>query len=305
MYDRPEVNMRWVIANQPIINAFDRVQPYWWVFDPQLDPSEWVRQPPPHAEYIKDLDITRMTSPERFPVSEGQEIRNVIGIRTSESMGRLMGLHSAGGFVLGAVNQYGVRDLWPIYDWSDGDVWLAHKKFGWDYNSAYNVMLRHGYKKQKMRIGPPTMNPAGGEGLRRICQVAWPEWWNRVCRRLPSVRTYAKYGTAAVSPHRRLGETWEQCFERTCIENAPAWIRDRATITRDRMLSTHAKHSHLPFPDQISCAHGCSPTLGSWKHICHEIYLGDPFSMKVTFLPYVDPEFFRPGSGTWKGKPNF
>ena len=44
--ERPEVSMTWLVAHQPIINAFDREQPYFWVCDPLLDPEEWVRQPP-------------------------------------------------------------------------------------------------------------------------------------------------------------------------------------------------------------------------------------------------------------------
>src|SRR5574340_797127 len=35
---RPEVKFHWVYANQPVINVFNRERPYWWVFDPQLEP---------------------------------------------------------------------------------------------------------------------------------------------------------------------------------------------------------------------------------------------------------------------------
>ena len=43
--ERPEVDLTWVVAGQPIPNAFDRESPYWWVFDPLVSPDDWVRKP--------------------------------------------------------------------------------------------------------------------------------------------------------------------------------------------------------------------------------------------------------------------
>jgi predicted phosphoadenosine phosphosulfate sulfurtransferase len=42
---RPEIKFHWLIAGQPIVNIFNREQPYWWVFDPDAEPL-WVRRPP-------------------------------------------------------------------------------------------------------------------------------------------------------------------------------------------------------------------------------------------------------------------
>ena len=35
------------------------------------------------------------------------------------------------------------------------------------------------------------------------------------------------------------------------------------------------------------------------------LYNGDPWSTKASFLKMIEPEFFRPGSGKWNGKPTF
>ena len=43
VHARKDVNLHWLVANQPIINVFNRECPYWWVFDPLLKPEEWVR----------------------------------------------------------------------------------------------------------------------------------------------------------------------------------------------------------------------------------------------------------------------
>jgi predicted phosphoadenosine phosphosulfate sulfurtransferase len=297
---RPEVAMRWVIAHQPIVNAFDRANPYWWVFDQQLDPAEWVRQPPAIAEEIPDLDIRALVSPRYFPVQPGQELHCVKGLRVQESRNRMMGLHSSGGYLTG-VNKMGVRDSRPIYDWTDGDIWLAHDRYHWDYNGAYDVMWRLGVKRRDLRISPPTMSPAAGDTL-RVASQAWPDWWNRVCRRIPSVRTYAQFGRRAVVPQQRLGETWEDTFRRTCITDAPAWIAERAAKVEAQITGAHNGHSAAPLPQLVKCF-DCG-TIGSWKVLCQTMYQGDPFSMRVS-LPYVDPEFFRPGAGRWSGPPSF
>ena len=31
IYDDPDFDMNWIIAGQPIINAFNRENPYWWL----------------------------------------------------------------------------------------------------------------------------------------------------------------------------------------------------------------------------------------------------------------------------------
>jgi predicted phosphoadenosine phosphosulfate sulfurtransferase len=298
--DRPEVELHWLVAHQPSINAFDREQPYWWIMDPQVDPDLWVVQPPPYAEHIADYNIEAMTIPERFPPPPGRELRAVVGLRVQESRGRRFGLYSSGGY-LTKPNPWGVRNIRPVYDWLDGDVWRAIHENGWDYNDAYDVLHRAGVPRSQLRISPPTMSAGSGDVL-RVLAAAWPSWWDRVCRRLPSVRTFAQYGKRAVTPQRGAGETWEACFKRTCIERAPAWIAERAELQMGRTLSAHGVHSSTPLPDVGMCK-VCGSGLGSWRELARALYLGDPFSVKCRSLPYVQPERFRSGEPRWGGIP--
>ncbi len=300
LHARPEFAMRWVIAHQPILTAFDRANPYWWVFDKQC-PELWVRQPPDFAEEIPDLDIRSLVSPRYFPVSDEQELHAIVGMRVQESRNREMGLHSSKGYLTGR-NQWKVRNSRPIFDWTDSDIWLAIRGEGWDYNSAYDVMHRLGIPRRDLRISPPTMNPAAGDVLRKVGATAWPDWWNRVVRRIPSIRTYAQFGKRAVQPIIRGGESWEQCFQRTCVDQAPEWIAERAQKVQARVVGSHMVHSSAPFPQTSKC-YECG-TIGSWRVLTQTMYQGDPFSQRVS-LPYVDPEFFRPGAGRWEGPPSF
>lgn len=296
----PEIDFHWVYACQPIINVFNREQPYWWVFDPLLPPEAWVRQPPEYAYRIPELDIQQLITATKFPAEPGANTVKVMGLRVSESARRLLGLHSSGGY-LTRTDPHGVQSARPIYDWTDGDVWKAIRDGKWDYNTAYNAMARTGRAPSMMRIAPPTMSVAGIKDL-ELARITWPSWFDRICQRLPGLRTAAQYGRRAVTPTRRYGETWEQCYQRACIDEAPAWIAERAARLRDMKVAYHARHSTQPLPETQRCSI-CGSL--SWRYLAIHMYGGDPFSLRFGELPYVDPDYFRPGSGKWAGTPSF
>jgi len=304
LLDRPEIDFHWFVANQPVINVFNRKNPYWWVFDPELDPSAWVRDPHPTTEFIEDKNIHLMTSTKRFPPPEGKKLIVILGLRTSESPNRKMGIHSSKSFLTKHPGQGGAYYARPIYDWRDGDVWKAHKDFQWDYNKAYDVMFRMGVKKNDLRIAPPTL-VTGGIRVLGTMRKAFPRWFEQVCERLPGVRSAALFGDRALKPSRRLGESWEECFQRTCIDEAPEWIAERAARIRDTQVGRHGRHSTSPFPEVAPCMLCGSPMLASWKGLTKICYMGDPFCLKQQAVPYVEPEYFRPGAGTWGGKPTW
>lgn len=305
--NRPEVEFHWLIARQPCINVFNRERPYWWCFDPTLPPEKWVRQPPAFAEWIPELYIQAITMRglgSTVP-APGKEVFAIIGIRGQESAIRALSVHAAKGHLTKPrATAGGSRNNRAIYDWTDGDVWKAIGENGWDYNRAYDTMLRHGVPRRFLRIAPPTQSVVAVPTQLRVGMLAWPQWFDRVEARVPGVRTAVQYGLRVLQPERRLGETWEACFERTCIRDAPAWIAERATVSREKMLSCHAHHSTTPFPDVKACPK-CVGSMGSWKALTRALYGGDPFPMKATWLPPMEPEFFRPGAGKWGGKAAF
>lgn len=303
VYDRKDIDMTWAIASQPIINSFNRKNPYWWVFD-ETQKDKWLRQPPKYATYIKEKNIQAMTIPERFPVENGKKLFAVIGLRTSESRFRKMGLISSGHYIT-KPNKYNVQDVRPCYDWTDDDVWKAIYDNKWDYNQFYDVMHRLGANKNKLRVAPPTMYQ-GIDSLRYLRQ-AYPRWFDKLNRRIPGVRSASQYGKHCIKPIRKLGETWKEANYRIFNDKdyTPEWIRKRWEITLKFVIKTHNKHSTIPFPDAGRGCQRCLMTLSTWKKICYHLFMGDPFSQYDTALPYMEPEFFREGAGTWGGKPTW
>lgn len=294
---RPEVRFHWLVARQPVINIFSRDQPYFWAFDPDVPPDDWVRLFPDWATHIDDKNIRHMVNLDRFPpLTPGGRVVSVTGVRGDESHVRLMGVHSSGGF-LTKPTETGIPLARPIYDWKTGDVWKAHKDMGWDFNAAYTTMHRLGVPPNENRIGPPTQSMAAVPYLGLAAQ-AWPAWFARVARRLPGVRAVAQFGKRAIVPDRRTGESWEDLYNRVCLDNSPEWIIERAQAVKDRMLANHARHSPAPFPDSEAC-YLCTNNIGSWKKLVLAMVTGDPFSFKQKLLREMEPEFFRAGAGTW------
>ena len=300
---RGEVDFNWIYCCQPITNVYNRANPYWWVFDPLLQPEQWLRTPPSFARYSSDLNIVKLVTTQKFPPAPGKDLFCVLGLRVEESSKRKLYLHASGGYTT-LPNKLGVRNARPIYDWTDGDVWRAISTNEWDYNEAYDVMHRCGLPKRDLRISPPMMHVASLKNL-QIAAKAYPTWFDKVCERLEGVRSAAGYGKRAVTPHRKLNETWKDCFHRTCIDEAPAWIAERCRMIEAHSIETHSKHSSTELPDQSKC-HYCYGNTGCYKSLCMLAYGGDPFSSKFDFLPFVEPDFFRPGSGSWGGmRPSF
>ena len=298
---RPEVNMHHVWAGQPVVNVFNRKNPYWYIFDETVPREEWVRQPPDYAYQIEEKNIQALVTKERFPTEEGKDLFACIGLRVQESPNRRMGLFSSKGHITKA-NKLGVKYVRPIYDWEDGDVWKAIEDFKWDYNHAYDVMVKHGRSKNKLRIAPLTMTTSGIPDL-QLAQKAWPQWFDKVCHRLDGIRTVTQFGKISCMPRRRAGETWEDCFHRECINEAPEWIAQRAKLALRQQLEKHQRQNgNIPFP-QINALR--ANPIGSYKKLSIAMWNGDPFSFKAGFLPYMEPEYFRKGEGFWGGKPSF
>lgn len=309
---RPEVKLRWVVAHQPMVNVFDRASPYWWICDKRLDPGEWLVELPPYAESIAEQHIEAIVSPKRFPVADGQELIDITGIRASESTKRLLGLITTGGHLTTPKKRDGsiYRKVRPIYDWTDHDVWRATKRCGWDYNRAYDSMFRIGVSARSLRIGPVTMNRAAAKALTYASKL-WPAWFDRVCGRLRGVRQAAQFGDLVTKPRRRVNETWQECFERTCVNEAAApWIAERSVTVRDLILARHRRHSTEPLPDIVSCGECKGTRIGSWKSLAMVMFNGDPFSnnllaVDASKFKALEPEFFRDGAGRWSGDPTW
>lgn len=295
MARRPEVNFHWLSFRQGQINIFNREEPFFWVFDPYMDPSDWVRKPPKDLiewDTVNSPDMYSMVNPTRYPpLKENTKLCSVVGIRSEESMTRHLAIQSARGPRSIATVDKGLNmfKLYPIYDWKTEDVWKAIHDNGWDYNDAYDVMVKMGIAPRQQRLGLVAMSLNGIPNL-QFAARAWPQWFDKVSDRLPGIHTVVNFGKRAVMPVKRSYESWEECYQRACIDTAPTWVAERAKYAKARVLRNHAKHTAANLPEIAKCDF-CNL---NWKKFTEIMFTGDPFGVRLNWLPTLEALAWRP-----------
>jgi len=303
VYKRPEIDMRWIIAGQPIVNIFSRQYPYFWVFDPDYE-DVWVRRPPEWAIRIKDQSIENMLDRSLWGIGNDVKLYQLTGIRASESLVRKLSIHSKKGFICRRPSGKAQSFLaTPIYDWQDGDVWLFYKMMQCDMNEAYQIMYRYGIPIRMMRVAPLTMSIPGIKNIRFI-KDCYPNFFTKLMKRLDGIGSVANFGEDIIIPHRRVGETYREMYYRVNIEESPKWIKERAILTLELCKKRGYKLDEIP---EIKGNIDDFKKRYCWREMVYKMYYGDPFCLffKTIGLPYLEPETIKPGSGRWDGKPTF
>lgn len=294
--NRPEVDFTWIVAGEPHWWAYDRKMPFWWSFDNRLAPQQWMRQYPSFTTFTQEITISAINNPVRFPPPPDKDVIVTMGLRAEESRRRMMGVFSQGGWLSGP-DKHRSRGALPIYDWREKDVWHAIAEFGWDYPSSYVKLHQAGLPKRANRMGA-FLNPYAASTL-PLAAKAFPAFFDKMYARFPGLRSGMGQWERLTRPTRKVGETWEACFWRTCVDEAPEWIALRSEklakdIARRHTNNSSGSHDRLPFHDTEQCF-ACGAGRGSWQQMANGAFLGDPFSeTTMTGLPYVQPQDMRP-----------
>lgn len=116
----------------------------------------------------------------------------LVGMRMSESPRRRMSITSTDakwhGITWCTAPIGNTRKFWPIYDFTDADIWTAIAKNHWQYNRVYDLMYQHGIARKQMRVSA------------LIHETAWtrmedlqefePETYNKFVRRISGASTF-------------------------------------------------------------------------------------------------------------------
>jgi len=155
---RPDVKPYWfqipfdftnsLSAEDNFLRVWDPEQKEKWIH-PQSDIS--IKENPSKKNRFHDLvvDLPQFCT-------EAKHCAVLVGMRIQESLNRRATIcHSAAQFrgetwCKKAVGNCQV--FWPIYDFTNDDIWTAIGKNHWDYNKAYDLMYRWGVLKTKMRV---------------------------------------------------------------------------------------------------------------------------------------------------------
>ena len=88
--------------------------------------------------------------------TESDDCAVLVGMRVIESLSRKMTIaHSKAKFrgETWCQKKHGkIQVFWPIYDFTNDDIWTAIGKNHWEYNGVYDIMYRWGVSKPQMRV---------------------------------------------------------------------------------------------------------------------------------------------------------
>ena len=147
----------------------------WITWDPKAKET-WMRQPPPFAVTRHPLvkypgECNYQTFCERLTRNGIQ----IIGLRAAESLQRLQ-------LIAGIKNE--IRNIYPIYDWTDNDVWYYIKERNLEFPEIYIRLYECGVSKPRLRL----CNFFGDSSIAGLKYVAEadPELWTAIERRYPN-----------------------------------------------------------------------------------------------------------------------
>ena len=148
--------------------------------------------------------------------------------------------------------RYG-KNIYPIYDWSTEDVWLAPSVFGWDYNRAYDVMEAAELPRHDQRCAPPF----GEQPIRRLhtYKTCWPQLWGKMVDRVQGAATAARYantelyGIGVSDDDLPDGLTWREWTLDTLRLLPPANRQEAAAAIRVAISIHRSRAGRSPIPD--------------------------------------------------------
>jgi predicted phosphoadenosine phosphosulfate sulfurtransferase len=300
----PEVDLRWLCLPVKHRNGCSRKSPFWYPWGPE-DRDKWVRPLPP--EGITEVEGFRMEVEHRpslpgsvgllFPPEEYGRVGMLLGIRADESITRtrsvLMRSQDSRNYIRPWNDGFARGNLFkvmPIYDWRTADVWTAPKLFGWDYNTAYDLMELAGMTHHQQRIAPPYgEEPMQNLWMYREC---FPDIWDKMQSRVPGAATGARYSTTELYsfgsvPSKPDGVTWEE-FLRHQLMKHPEEYRASIAAKVQGHIRVHFRKTSEPL-----AAKAPHPDSGEfWNRLLMIAVRGDYKGRKAPRMA-GDPERMR------------
>lgn len=217
----------------------------WITWEPGKE-DVWMRDPPPYAIMKSPyLHYPGEMNYQTFCAKAFSDGISMVGLRTSESLTRKQ--------VIAKLDMSRLtKCFYPIYDWTDADVWLYIKQRGIPFPEIYMRLYEAGVNKNALRLcaffGDMTT-----QGLRWVAETD-PVLWERIQRREPNAYLVLLYWDSEM--FRR------QSRKRTELEGDSVH-KDYCDLCKD-MLFIH--------PERYTIAKDTLKKIGSWKSLFVKSY---------------------------------
>lgn len=148
----------------------------------------WIRKPPSFAIRNHPLLRPRLDAYQDFLPRICKDGLTVVGIRTAESVQRLQNIASMTKAGRTCTNK---RQLFPIYDWTDKDVWLYLKREKIKIPEIYLYLWQSGANKRQLRVS----QFFSIDTARSLVQMNeyYPDLMEKIVRREPNAYLAALY----------------------------------------------------------------------------------------------------------------
>lgn len=148
----------------------------------------WVRQPPAYAIRRHKLLHPRVDAYQDFLPRVCVSGITLVGIRTAESLQRLQNIASMTRAGRTMTNK---RQVFPIYDWTNNDVWMFLKQEKVDIPEIYLYLWQSGSSKQHLRVSQ-FFSVDTARSLVKMNEY-YPDLMERIIRREPNAYLAALY----------------------------------------------------------------------------------------------------------------
>jgi predicted phosphoadenosine phosphosulfate sulfurtransferase len=217
----------------------------WITWEPGKE-KEWMRDPPPYAiMHSPYLHFPGEMNYQTFCGKAFSDGIQMIGLRVSESLtrnqifARLNKDHLSGRF-------------YPIYDWSDNDVWLYIKEHDLFFPEIYMRLYEAGVTKRNLRLCA-FFGDCGTQGLRWIAETD-AKLWERIQRREPNAYLVLLYWDS---------EMFRRSSRKRRELEADEEKKDYCALCKD-MLFIH--------PERYNIAVDTKAKIGSWRGLFIKSY---------------------------------
>lgn len=281
----------WICLPIALRNAVSVYEPKWCCWEPGRE-ADWIRQPPEgsitaldHFEFFQ----VGMEFEEFVPLfgewySQGKSCACLVGIRADESLNRFRTIASATKIRHNG-NQWttqvtpSVYNVYPIYDWSQDDIWTFHAKTKKPYNQLYEMMHKAGVPLGNMRICQPY-----GDDQRRglwLFHLIEPETWAKIVVRVNGANSGALYiqENGNINGYHKVdkpdGHTWRS-FAELLMLSMPAKTKEHYS---NKILLFRrwweARGYPEGIPDEADRNLEMKREVPSWRRVCKSLLRND------------------------------
>ncbi|MCL2260868.1 MAG: DUF3440 domain-containing protein [Fibromonadales bacterium] len=217
----------WCCLPLNLRNSLSVFEPFWTSWDLKHK-DKWVRDYPDWPciteknhqfnFFKKNMEFEDFIRKFGDWYSGGKKTACLVGIRADESFNRFRTVALKQKSMLNNLNwttkiskDSDTYCCYPIYDWTNQDVWVGNYKLNWDYNELYDLFYKAGLTLSQMRVCQPYGDDQRiGLNLFRIIE---PKIWAKVVDRVSGANFGNIYCGDRILGCRRVklpkGHTWK------------------------------------------------------------------------------------------------